>query len=141
MPAVGRGALYGRSGWRAAERREKRTMNAPEIQNYRFGQIVIDGQTYDRDLIILPGRVLVGWWRQEGHVLNVADLKAVFDAAPDLLVVGQGAQKRMIVPGETRRALEKAGIELIAEPTDKACQTYNARRVQCVTAAALHLTC
>ncbi|MFQ5859037.1 MAG: Mth938-like domain-containing protein [Anaerolineae bacterium] len=116
-------------------------MSTPRIETYRFGHIVVDGQPYDRDVIILPDRVLGGWWRQEGHVLYPDDLHAVFEAAPDLLVVGQGAYGRMEVTRKTRQALQAAGIELIAAPTEEACQTYNKIREQQAVAAALHLTC
>jgi hypothetical protein len=116
-------------------------MARPEIESYRFGRIVVDGQTYDRDLVLLPDRVVEGWWRQEGHVLHTADLQAVFDAAPSVLVVGQGAYGRMKIPDETRQALQEAGIELIAFSTPRAVDRYNALREKKSVAAALHLTC
>jgi hypothetical protein len=116
-------------------------MSTPQIETYRFGHIVIDGQPHSRDVIVLPDRVLDGWQRREGHVLHADDLAAVFEAAPDLLIVGQGAHGRMAVAPETQRALQAAGIELIALPTQEACQTYNRLREQRSVAAALHLTC
>lgn len=116
-------------------------MDVPQIESYRFGRLVIDSQVHQRDLIILPGRVLGGWWRKEGHVLHTEDLEAVFEASPDLLVVGQGASGLMEVSPETARALESAGIELVAQPTEDACQTYNRLREERSVAAALHLTC
>ena len=116
-------------------------MSAPSIETYRFGHIVIDGQPYDRDVIILPYRVLGGWWRKEGHVLHPDDLKTVFDAMPEVLVVGQGAYGKMKVAPETRQALQAASIELVALPTKEACQTYNRLRELQTVAAALHLTC
>ena len=116
-------------------------MSTPQIETYRFGYILIDGRPYDQDVIILPDRVLGGWWRKEGHVLRPGDLEAVFEAAPDLLVVGQGAYGKMQVPPETRQALHAAGIELVALPTEKACRTYNRLRERKTVAAALHLTC
>jgi hypothetical protein len=115
-------------------------MSTPYIESYRFGRIVIDGESHDRDVILLPDRVLRGWWRKEGHVLHPDDLKPVFDAAPEVLVVGQGAHGRMRVTSETRAALRKAGIELIILSTEEACETYNRAREKRV-AAALHLTC
>ena len=118
-----------------------RDATSPHIETYRFGYILIDGRPHDRDVIILPDRVMGGWWRKEGHVLHADDLEAVFKAAPDLLVVGMGAYGRMAVSPETRRALQAAGIELIALPTEEACQTYNRLRVQQTVAAAIHLTC
>ena len=141
-------------------------MSAPSIETYRFGHIVIDGQPYDRDVIILPYRVLGGWWRKEGHappqvghVLHPDDLKTVFDAMPEVLVVAPlaplgvglwvGYGKMRVAP-EThqsrglalgRQALQAASIELVALPTKEACQAYNRLRERRTAAAALHLTC
>jgi hypothetical protein len=116
-------------------------MTAPRIETYRFGHIVIDGQAYSRDVIILPDRVLGGWWRKQGHVLHPDDLDVVFKIAPEVLVVGQGAYGRMEVPFKTREALQAAKIELIALSTEEACQAYNRLREQRAIAATLHLTC
>jgi len=116
-------------------------MSAPRIDAYRFGHIVISGQSYTQDVIILPDRVLGGWWREQGHVLNVGDLAPVFEAAPQVLVVGQGASSHMHIPRTTREAIEAAHIELITLPTDEACQTYNRLCRERRVAAALHLTC
>jgi hypothetical protein len=51
------------------------------IDHYEFGRIVIDGREETRDLIILPDRMVLNWWRQEGHALVVDDLGEVLDAA------------------------------------------------------------
>ena len=116
-------------------------MDAPRIESFRSGQIVIDGRFHSRDVIILPERVLGGWWRKEGHALHPEDLEAVFEAAPDTLIVGQGVYGRMRVTSETRQALRAAGIELVALPTGEACETYNTMREEGAgaVAAALHL--
>ena len=111
------------------------------IESYRFGRIVIDGQVHAKDVVILPERVIGGWWRQEGHALHAEDLAAVFEAAPQVLVVGQGAYGLMKVTEEAQRALEQAGIELVALPTGKAVEAYNRLRSERAVAAALHLTC
>ena len=116
-------------------------MPPPHIDSYSFGAIVVNGQHYGADLIILPDRVIAGWWRQEGHLLHAEDLESVFDSRPELLIVGRGAEGRMRVDTGTRRALAAAGIQLIALPTEEACQMYNASCVERITAAALHLTC
>lgn len=112
-----------------------------KIDSYRFGQIVIDGKVHHSDVIILPDRVIGGWWRKKGHALHPGDLETVFEAAPEALVVGQGDSGLMRVTEETERALQDAGIELIALPTGKAIETYNRLRDERATAAALHLTC
>jgi hypothetical protein len=116
-------------------------MSTPCIEDYRFGHLVVDGQPYSQDLIILPDRVLAGWWRKEGHALHTEDLKPVMEARPDVLIVGQGAYGQMLVDSGTEQALQSAGIQLIAQPTEQACQTYNQLRMQRQVVAALHLTC
>lgn len=116
---------------------------ALRIKDYHFGSIKIDTETYTNDVIILPDRVVDNWWRDKGHVLQAADLDAVLtlEDRPQTLVVGKGASGRMRVAREAREALEAAGIELIAEPTEQACETYNALLDSERVAAALHLTC
>lgn len=116
-------------------------MSAPKIEAYRFGQLVIDGQIYTKDVIILPDQIVGGWWRQEGHAVQPDDLAAVLKAEPEILIVGQGASGRMRVTSESEQTLQAASIELIAQPTEQACQTYNQMRGQRRVAAALHLTC
>lgn len=116
-------------------------MSAPKIETYRFGHLVVDGQTHSRDLIVLPDRVVGGWWRREGHAVHPDDLAVVFDSDPEILIVGQGAYGRMHVTPEASQSLRAANIGLIAQPTEQACQTYNRMREQRRVAAALHLTC
>jgi hypothetical protein len=116
-------------------------MDTPEIEGYRFGRIVVDGETHTKDLIILPDRVAGGWWRKEGHRLDARDLDAVFEARPEVVIVGQGAYGRMQVPPETEQAIEERGMELITQSTRQACETYNELREKRPVAAALHLTC
>jgi hypothetical protein len=111
------------------------------IQDFSWGQIVVDGKTYDRDLILLPEEIIPEWWRREGHVLRISDLDAVFACRPDVLVVGCGVYRRLRVPKETREALAKASIELVALPTKKACAAYEELSQEKRVAAALHLTC
>jgi len=116
-------------------------MGVPQIQEYRFGRMVVDGEEHTRDLILLPDRVVSGWWRKEGHRLDVDDLRVVFEAGPEVLVVGTGAYGMMKVPEETRRAVEAAGIQLRAARTGEAWRTYQDLRGRHRTAGAFHLTC
>jgi hypothetical protein len=116
-------------------------MSTPQVDAYRFGHIVIDGQTHTKDVIILPDRVIAHWWRVEGHALHPDDLRNVLKAKPEVLVVGTGAQGQMRVMPETKRVLQAADIEMIVEDTQAAATTYNRLRRSRVVAAALHLTC
>ena len=112
----------------------------------------MDGKEYRRDVIIYPepagpnrasaaARVDGSWWRKEGHRLDKADLDAVVKARPEVLVVGTGYNGCMKVPAETLEFLKNVGIEVYAEPTEKACQKYNELKDVRKVVAALHLTC
>jgi len=112
------------------------------IEDYRFGRIVIDGRPYTSDVIVFPDRVKDGWWRNEGHELCLADLEEVVQEKPEVLVVGTGKSGLMRVLPKTEEYLEQQGIKLKVERTAQACQTFNrlcgsGEKV----VAALHLTC
>lgn len=112
------------------------------IDDYSFGRIRIDGQDYDRDVIVRPDRVEAGWWRREGHRLDLADLDDVLADPPGVLVIGTGYFGRMAVPRETREALRDKGIEVRAERTGKAVEAFNRLAAEHGrVVAALHLTC
>ncbi|MGD8969386.1 MAG: Mth938-like domain-containing protein [Anaerolineae bacterium] len=116
-------------------------MNTPQVESYRFGQMVVDGERYTKDLILLPDRVIPNWWREQGHRLSVKDLEEVFAAQSEVLVVGTGAHGVMKVPPETRQATREAGVELRIADTDRAWRLYNELREKRRTAGAFHLTC
>ena len=116
-------------------------MAAPKIDWYQFGAIVIDGHHYAHDVIIYPDHVDGTWWRDAGHTLVPGDLREVLRSPPEVLVIGQGSIGRMDVPAATRRELQAAGIEVIAELTARACETYNRLCGTQRVVAALHLTC
>jgi hypothetical protein len=112
----------------------------PRIEGYRFGYVLVDGEEHTRDVIVLPERVLTGWWRADGHRLVLADLDDVIDDLPERLLVGTGAYEQLRADPEVLEQLRQRGVEVEALPTDEAVRRYgklDPRR----TAAALHLTC
>lgn len=111
------------------------------IDSYQFGLIVINGRKYTSDIIIFPERVKDNWWRKVGHQLCLDDIAEVLTGSPEVLVVGTGASDLMKVLPEVRQVVDARGIELIVEPTDKACHTYNQLCRSRRAVAALHLTC
>ena len=116
-------------------------MSSPTIDDYQFGRIVVDGQTFNRDIIIFPDHVQSDWWREEGHSLSVGDLETVLTVNPSLLIIGLGASSRMHIPDETLAAIRKFGIQVIALPTREACALYNEMKDSEYVIAGLHLTC
>jgi hypothetical protein len=112
------------------------------IDHYSFGRIVVDGHTYDTDVIIFSDHVQARWWRREGHRLEREDLASVMVDPPRMLVIGTGYFGRMKVPEETLAFLRGLGVEVRVAKTGDAVRELN--RLQKESArivAALHLTC
>jgi hypothetical protein len=111
------------------------------IDSYDFGRITVNGKGYAADLLVFPDKVRADWRRKEGHRLDVADLREVLEAKPEVLVVGTGYLGMMDVSAETRGYVESAGIELVVQRTSEACRTFNRLSESRTVVAALHLTC
>jgi hypothetical protein len=110
------------------------------LEHYSFGRLTVDGREETKDVIVLPDRIVRGWWRKDGHALVLEDLEAVLDDLPERLVVGTGAEGQMRPDPEAIEALRARGVEVESLPTAEAVRRYgelDPRRA----AAALHLTC
>ena len=110
------------------------------IEGYRFGRVLVDGEEHRRDLIILPGRLVRNWWRQEGHALVLEDLEEVLNELPERLIVGTGASAQMRPDPGTLDALRRRGVDVEVAPTEAAVRRF-ADADPASTALALHLTC
>ena len=104
--------------------------------------MTIQGKPFRSDLKIIKGVVVPDWWRKAGHLVEVEDLADVFAAEPDYLVLGSGSSGLMKVGERLRTYCTTHGIELVAEPTARAVETFNRLlgRGENV-AAGFHLTC
>lgn len=111
------------------------------IESYSFGEIVINGRAYTSDLILYPERIYDSWWRLNGHLLQIEDLKDVLAENPDVLIIGTGAMGVMKVPVELQMHLQGLNIELYIEKTEEAIKIYNSLEKNKKIIAAFHLTC
>jgi hypothetical protein len=111
-----------------------------KINDYRFGHIVLDGTEHDRDVIILPDRVISNWWRKDGHSLVLDDLDEVLDELPNQLIIGTGAEGHMRPDPRVIDDLRQRGIDVEILSTREAIRRYGELN-PAATAAALHLTC
>jgi hypothetical protein len=116
-------------------------MKIPVIDSFSFGKIIIDGETYQKDLIITGSRVLPNWWRKQGHALCLADINPILKFPPQVLVVGSGVYGRVKLEQLVIKEMNNMGIRLIVQNTEDACQSYNSLSINEKVAAALHLTC
>jgi hypothetical protein len=113
------------------------------IEDYSPGRVVVDGVELDRDVIVLPDRVLPNWWRRDGHSLVVEDLEEVLDELPQHLIVGCGYAGRLEPSPAVIEALGARGTQVEALRTEEAVARFGEleERNPAAVAAALHLTC
>ncbi|MBC7130473.1 Mth938-like domain-containing protein [Candidatus Bathyarchaeota archaeon] len=114
------------------------------IEYYDFGVMIVYGKRYTRDLIILPDKIIDGWWRKEGHEICREDLKAILEhqPQPEVLVVGTGYSGLVKILADAESALKEHGIKLIAKPTGEAYKVFNELfKAGKNVAGAFHLTC
>ena len=110
------------------------------ISDYSFGRIVVDGIEHDRDVIMLPGRVIGNWWRRDGHSLVLEDLEDVLEDLPEVLIIGTGAYGRLSPDPAAMKSLRERGVVVEVHNTAEAVKRFNSSEPT-RTAAALHLTC
>lgn len=113
------------------------------IDSYRFGKIVIDGEAFTDDVLIVRGAVESPWWRRAGgHVYRPEDLKLLLDAAPQVVCLGTGYLGRVRVDDDTEAAFRRVGSRLEIGRTQQMVEAFNRLvRDDVDAAAALHLTC
>lgn len=114
----------------------------PIVEKHAFGSMRIGGRTYYSDLSVSAGAV-ARWWRDESHLVRPVDIDSILATKPAVLVIGTGRSGRMEISDEAKRLCEEAGVELVAERTERAVEIYNTIALEGTrsVAAAFHLTC
>lgn len=110
-----------------------------------FGQIEIDGQLFDHDVVLEGDRVRR---RKKGPSKVFRDRYGHTPLSPDeaipwsarRLIVGTGASGQLPVMAELYEEARRRGVEIIAQPTEKACKLLDETHTGDV-AAILHVTC
>ena len=113
------------------------------INSYSFGRMMVGNREFTSDLIIhQDGRIQDNWWRAQGHNLLPGDITALIDDAPEILVIGTGANGLMRISNDVSELCERHGIKIEACYTPEAVTRFNkAADVGKVVAACFHLTC
>ncbi len=113
------------------------------IDSYSFGSIVVEGEEFRKDIMILPDRTVIHpWWRKSGHALEMSDIEPIVDSRPSLLIVGTGSPGLMQPDPTLTAELQAKGIATQVMPTPDAVAEFNnlvSQNKPC--AACFHLTC
>lgn len=114
-----------------------------DIEYPRFGTIVVDGASYDHDVVIADSAVLArdkGPSRSKaaGHTpLTAAEL---IPLSKPRLIIGSGYSGRLPVLPEVEATARARGVEVTVLPTAEACVLLRSLDHRAVNAI-LHVTC
>jgi len=110
-----------------------------------FGEIEIDGQRYDYDVVIDQGKVhkrekkpSKAYREQYGHTPLSTDEEIPWGGKR--LIVGTGAYGNLPIMPAILEEAKQRGIEIVALPTDEACRLISKKENKKVRAI-LHVTC
>ncbi len=116
-----------------------------DVEYPGFGSIVINGERFDRDMVVEQGTVRA---RKKGpsKARRGEYGHTPLTAAEDLpwtgsqLIIGTGASGRLPIAPDVTQEAEARGVELVALPTSEACELLRAIEDDEVSAV-LHVTC
>ena len=113
------------------------------INSYQFGKIIIEGQSYYKDVIVLPDRIIHPWWRDQGHLLQIKNLESnLEDIHAELLVVGTGQFGIMKLDPAFVKWCDRLNMRLISSKTGSAVKAFNQNTALSENVVgAFHLTC
>jgi hypothetical protein len=111
----------------------------------RFGLIEIDGDRYERDVVVDHGHVGRRHKRasrplRERYGHTPLSLEEPIPWHCRRLIVGTGADGALPIVDDVWAEARRRGVELIAVPTAEACRLLSAADPE-QTAAILHVTC
>ena len=95
------------------------------IEEYHFGSITINGETYNHDVEVRWTGEVFKWWRKESHIIDVEDAKRAVEQNPDVIIIGTGEIGVATVTEEAERFIQEQGIKLIIDETGEAVKTFN----------------
>jgi uncharacterized protein len=91
---------------------------------YGEGYVMVNRQRYERNLVVLPDRIVTDWRPAGFDQLSAEDFARLAELAPEIVLLGTGSRLRFPRP-ELTRALYEARIGLEVMDIQAACRTYN----------------
>jgi len=111
------------------------------IDEYNFGEIVVDGIKYNYDVMIFDKKV-ERWKRRESHYVFVDEIEKAISLNPEIIVIGNGYSGVMKIDKKVKEEIEKRKIKLILQTTRAAVKTFNDLLKEKKKVVGLfHLTC
>ncbi len=116
------------------------------IERTAFGEITIDGKTYDHDVIIrLSGDIVKRKKKLSkrlygtSHIMSEEEAKFVFERGCEQLILGSGQEGNVRLSPEAGAFFAKKNCEVVIKPTPHAIRTFNEARGKKI--GLFHVTC
>jgi hypothetical protein len=117
-----------------------------KIEGTAFGEITIDGKTYDHDVVVrLSGEVIKRKKKLSkrlygtSHVLSEDEARFLFEKGCDQLVIGSGQMGNVQLSPEAEAYFKKKECEVLLKPTPEAIRLFNRSRAHKI--GLFHVTC
>jgi uncharacterized protein len=94
------------------------------IRGYARGEVRIGEQVARAPCIVTAARLILDWAARDIATLNVAQLAALFELQPDVVLLGTGP-KQTFPDGAVRQAFAARNVGLEVMDLGAACRTYN----------------
>lgn len=112
------------------------------ICRYSFGRIVVNGQSYSKDILVFPdGTVNDSWKRNKKYKISRDDINELIDSSPETIIIGTGFLGFMKPVRGLAEQLDYRFIELISARTGKAVTLFNDFRGNKNICGCFHLCC
>lgn len=117
-----------------------------KIDSTSFGDITIDGRTYDHDVIIRLNGDIVKRKKKlskklygTSHVVSKDEAEFVFEKGCGLLVLGSGQEGNVRLSPEAEAWFARKGCKVVIQPTPGALRVFNEARGKKI--GLFHVTC
>ena len=111
-----------------------------------FGNITIDGKTYEHDVIIrLSGEVVKRKKKlskkhyRTSHVVSKEEAKFVFEKGCEQIILGSGQEGNVQLSPEAEAYFAKKGCKVLLQPTPEAIRVFNRSHAKKI--GLFHVTC
>ena len=118
----------------------------PTINGTKFGNITIDGESFDHDIVIrLSGKVkkrkkkLSKQQYGTSHTVSLDEAKHIYDDGAERLIIGTGQYDSVQLSDEAQGYFEERGCSVKLLPTPEAIQSWNDGQGKII--AMFHVTC
>ena len=116
------------------------------IDHTAFGEITIEGKTYEHDVIVrLSGKVVKRKKKLSkqlygtSHVMSEAEAKFVFEKGCRQLILGSGQYDNMRLSREAEAYFAKKNCQVVIQPTPQAIRAFNQAHGKMI--GLFHVTC